>query len=142
MFKVFLQPLYYYLGAMGYGLDDRRFESRQGLGIFLFTTASRPALRPTQPPIQCTSGALSLRLKRLRHEADQSPPHRTRMRGAIPSLPLYVFMAWCLVKHRDNFTFTIILLFVSINLCSVTVSFKYEYFRNTNSVRSFCAVDV
>jgi hypothetical protein len=27
------------------------------------------------------------------------------MRGAIPPLPQYVFMAWCL-KHRDNFTFT------------------------------------
>jgi hypothetical protein len=25
------------------------------------------------------------------------------MRGAIPPLPQYVFMAWCLVKHRDNF---------------------------------------
>jgi len=22
------------------------------------------------------------------------------------STPQYVFMAWCLVKHRDNFTFT------------------------------------
>jgi hypothetical protein len=30
---------------------------------------------------------------------------RSRMRGAIPPLPQYVFMAWCLVKHRDNFTF-------------------------------------
>jgi hypothetical protein len=29
-----------------------------------------------------------------------------RMRGAIPLLPQYVFMALCLVKHRDNFTFT------------------------------------
>jgi hypothetical protein len=28
------------------------------------------------------------------------------MRGAIPPFPQYVFMAWCLVKHRDNFTFT------------------------------------
>jgi hypothetical protein len=28
------------------------------------------------------------------------------MRGAIPLLPQYSFMAWCLVKHRDNFTFT------------------------------------
>jgi hypothetical protein len=28
------------------------------------------------------------------------------MRGAIPPLPQYAFMAWCLVKkHRDNFTF-------------------------------------
>jgi hypothetical protein len=25
------------------------------------------------------------------------------MRGAMPPLPQYVFMAWCLVKHRDNF---------------------------------------
>jgi hypothetical protein len=29
------------------------------------------------------------------------------MSGAIPPLPQYVFMAWCLVKHRDNFTFTL-----------------------------------
>jgi hypothetical protein len=27
------------------------------------------------------------------------------MRGGISPLPRYVFMAWCLVKHRDNFTF-------------------------------------
>jgi hypothetical protein len=25
------------------------------------------------------------------------------MSGAIPPLPQYVFMEWCLVKHRDNF---------------------------------------
>jgi len=34
-------------------------------------------------------------------------PHlvpRSRMRGAMPPLTQYVFMAWCLVKHRDNFT--------------------------------------
>jgi hypothetical protein len=33
--------------ALGYGLDDRRFELRQGLGIFVFATASRPVLGPT-----------------------------------------------------------------------------------------------
>jgi len=38
--------------ALGYGLDDPGFDSRQRLGIFLFTTASRMALGPTQPPIQ------------------------------------------------------------------------------------------
>jgi len=27
------------------------------------------------------------------------------MRRAISSLHLYVFVAWCLVKHRANFTF-------------------------------------
>jgi hypothetical protein len=48
---------------LGYGLDDQGFESRQGLGIFLYTTASRPVLGPTQPPIQWVPGALSLRVK-------------------------------------------------------------------------------
>jgi hypothetical protein len=35
--------------ALGYGLDDRvlGFDSRQGLGIFLFITTSRTALGPT-----------------------------------------------------------------------------------------------
>jgi hypothetical protein len=28
------------------------------------------------------------------------------MSGAIPPIPQCAFMAWCLVKHRDNFTFT------------------------------------
>jgi hypothetical protein len=37
--------------ALGYGLGARGFESRQGLGIFLSTTASRPVLGPTQPPV-------------------------------------------------------------------------------------------
>jgi hypothetical protein len=32
------------------------------------------------------------------------------MSGVIPPLPQYVFMAWCLVKHRGNFTFTITIL--------------------------------
>jgi hypothetical protein len=35
-----------------YGLDDWGFESRKGLGIFVFTAASRPALGNTQPPVQ------------------------------------------------------------------------------------------
>jgi hypothetical protein len=31
------------------------------------------------------------------------------MRWDIPQLPQYAFMAWCLVKHRDNFTFYLLL---------------------------------
>jgi hypothetical protein len=38
--------------ATGYGLDDRGSIPRRGK-IFLFSVASRPALRPTQPPVQC-----------------------------------------------------------------------------------------
>jgi hypothetical protein len=50
--------------ALGYGLDDQGFESRQRLGIFFFTIASRTALEPTQYPIQCVPGTFSLRIKR------------------------------------------------------------------------------
>jgi hypothetical protein len=44
---------------LGYGFVDRGFEPWQGLGIFPFTTASRPALGPTHPPIDCIPGVLS-----------------------------------------------------------------------------------
>jgi hypothetical protein len=43
--------------ALGCGLGGvLRFDSRQRLGIFFFTTASRTALEPTQPPIQWVPG--------------------------------------------------------------------------------------
>jgi hypothetical protein len=36
-----------YIRLFQYWLDDRGFESRQELGIFLFTATFRPALGPT-----------------------------------------------------------------------------------------------
>jgi hypothetical protein len=42
--------------------------------IFLLSTSSRPAVGPTQPPIQWVSGALSPRVKRPGREADHSLP--------------------------------------------------------------------
>jgi hypothetical protein len=83
------------------------FESRRGLGIFLFTTASRTALGTTQPPIQWVPGALSLGVKRPGREVDNSLPSNAKIKNAwsYTSTPQYVFMAWCLVKQRDSFTF-------------------------------------
>jgi hypothetical protein len=46
--------------ATGWTIGVLGFDSRQGMGIFLFTTTSRTALGLTQPPIQWVSGALSL----------------------------------------------------------------------------------
>jgi hypothetical protein len=68
--------------ALGYGLDDRGFGSRQGLGIFLFTTASRPALGPTEPPIRWVLGALFLGVKRSGCEADFAPPSSVDVKNA------------------------------------------------------------
>jgi hypothetical protein len=42
--------------------------------LSLFSTASSPALRPTQTPIQWTPGALYTGIKRPEREADHSPP--------------------------------------------------------------------
>jgi len=66
--------------ALDYRLDDRGFESRQGLGIFLFTTASRPSLETTQPPNQWVSGVLSLGISRPGRETRHSSPSNTEVK--------------------------------------------------------------
>jgi hypothetical protein len=77
------------------------------MGIFLFTTASRTALGPTQPPIKWVPGVLSLRVKRPGREADHSPPSSAEVKEYVelyfhsPNTP-----SWrgAQLKHRDNFT--------------------------------------
>jgi hypothetical protein len=93
------------------GLSEQSgFDSRRGLWIFLFATASRPALGPTQPPIQWVSGILSPGVKRPRRETDHSPPSSAEVKNTwiFTSTPPYAFTAWCLVNHTDKFTFTFI----------------------------------
>jgi hypothetical protein len=73
--------------------------------VTILLTESRTALGPTQPPIQWVPGALSLGVKRPGREADHSSPSSAEVKNAwsYTSTPQYVFMAWCLVKHRDKF---------------------------------------
>jgi hypothetical protein len=91
--------------ATGWTIGVLGFHSRQGLGIFLFTTASTTALGPTQPPIQWVPGALSLRLKRPGSEADHSPPSSAEVKNAWSYTSTPPIRLHGLVKHRDNFTF-------------------------------------
>jgi hypothetical protein len=69
------------------------FDSRQEMGIFLFPTASRPALGPTQPHIQWVPGVLSSRVKRPGREVDHWLPCSAEVKNAwsytsIPSTSL------------------------------------------------------
>jgi len=47
-------------------------------------------------------------VKWLGHEADHSPQFSTEVKNvySYTAIPPYAFMVWCLVKYRDNFTFT------------------------------------
>lgn len=70
--------------------------------FFLYSTAFRPALGPTQSVIQCVLEFLSSGIKWQKLEADQLPlssvispfPHKCPCHGAY------------LNKHRDSFIFT------------------------------------
>jgi hypothetical protein len=79
------------------------FDSRRGLGIFLFNTASRTALGPTHPE------ALTLEVKRPGRETDHSPPSNAKVKEWVA---LYLHSpntsSWrgARLRHRDNFTFT------------------------------------
>jgi hypothetical protein len=60
-----------------YGLDDRAIEVRSPTGAedFSSSPASRPALGPTQPPIQWVPGVLSPGVKRGRGVTLTTRPH-------------------------------------------------------------------
>jgi hypothetical protein len=66
------------------------------------------SLGPTQLPVQCVLGSVSTGVRRPGRKANHSPPSGAEFKngGAIPSLP-NIFMAWCLVKPGDNFTFAL-----------------------------------
>jgi hypothetical protein len=73
------------------------------MGIFLFTTASRPVLGPTKSPIQWVPEALFLGVKRSGCEADHSSQSSAEVKNAwsYTSTPHYAYMAWCSVEKEQ-----------------------------------------
>jgi hypothetical protein len=73
-------------------------------GIVHFTAVFRPALGPTQPPVQWIPGAVSLGVMRPGCEADHSPPSSAQGQECVelylhsPSTP-----SWrgAYLKHRE-----------------------------------------
>jgi hypothetical protein len=94
-------------------LRSRRsgFNSRQGQWWNFASSTPRPVLF-WGPPSLLTSGNRSLLPRKyiggsMKLTIYIHPVPRLRMRGAIHSLPQYVFMEWCLVKHRHNYSISI-----------------------------------
>jgi hypothetical protein len=65
-----------------------------GARDFFFFSASRPALGPTQRPVQWVPGAVSPGVERQEREADHSPPFSAEVKndGTISPLPSDVVM--------------------------------------------------
>jgi hypothetical protein len=72
------------------GGRPRKFDSVQSQEIFRFFIASIAALEPSQRG----------------READHSPPSSAEVKNmwSYTSTTSSAFMAWCLIKHRDNLT--------------------------------------
>jgi hypothetical protein len=86
----------------GWTIGVQGFDSRRELGTFFSSVAFRPALGSNQPPIQRVPEAPSPGAKAAGTWSCQSPPSSAEVKHAW----CYTFtpMAWCIFKHRDNFT--------------------------------------
>jgi hypothetical protein len=75
--------------ATGYGLDGQGWiQSRSK--VFLYSTVSKPVLKPIQPLIHLVSGALFLRVKWPRREADHSPPFNAEVKNGGATTPFSI----------------------------------------------------
>jgi hypothetical protein len=81
--------------------------------------------------------APSLGIKRPGREADHSLPSIAEVKDVwrYTSTPQYAFMAWYLVKHRDNFTFTFVEI-VNIDDVSEELAASFCSVQETESYRS------
>jgi len=83
--------------------------------IFLFDTAFRPALDPTQPPIQWLLGTPSLGIKRPGRESDHSHLSSAEVKEyvePVPPLP----MSWCSFKKAQGQIYLYLYVYLEIKV--------------------------
>lgn len=71
---------------------------------YFFSKAKRPAMWPSQSPIQQTAGPFCLRKKWSGHDANHSPPSSAEINKVEPHFHSRILR--CHGKCRDNFTFS------------------------------------
>jgi len=76
---------------------------------------------PTQPHNQWVLEVPCSGVKLPGREADHSPQASAKVKNAwsYTCIPPYVFMAWCLVKHREKFTIAFFILVQNNNVVKV-----------------------
>jgi hypothetical protein len=86
---------------IGAGLGDRGSIPGRSERIFPLASVSRPALRPTQPPVQWVPGVLSLGVERGQDVMQTTHPHlvpRSKMRDLVGAIdPLLQAPSWRVV---------------------------------------------
>jgi hypothetical protein len=117
---------------MGWTIRVQGFDSWQGLGIFLFTTMSRKALGPTQPPIQWVVEALSLAGVKNAWSYTSTPP--VCLHGMMLSIGVTLLLPLPLLLEVGLFVcvfvgWTEILYMLSINYFHVCAPSIQGYFK-------------
>jgi hypothetical protein len=95
-----------YVSILDYVIFYYTLDFRHGQEIFCFPTRPYQFWDPASFLINGYRGAISPKAKRPGCEVDHAPPSSAEVRFAWSciSTPPCVFMAWCLIINRDNFT--------------------------------------
>jgi hypothetical protein len=95
--------------ALGYELDDRdsRVRFPEGTGNFCLHHRVQNGSEAHQASYPMGTRDTFMGVKQPGREADHSPPSSAEVKECVELYlhSQYAFMACCLVKHRDNFTF-------------------------------------
>jgi hypothetical protein len=130
--------------ALGYWLDDRgssvRFPAEAGNFSLHHSVQTGSEAHPASYPMGTTGSFPGD--KRPGRESDHSPLSSTEVKNArsYTSTPQYVFMACCLVKHRDNFTLLVFWQCANFRVsekswkCPVIIyEARYKFIQKTNT---------